>query len=211
MTMTRSAKFLTHLARRCGHLPGNQGLCPSQQSTVTTVLGSVKSAAFFSSPLSNDVDANSSGIEWKERKLISGTTQEQFFNVVSDVNSYAEFVPYVVRSREFDDRARENYKEAELEVGFSIISEKYTSKIEMEPHSMVTTTTDDSRLFSHLTSRWRLSPGVTSKSVWVDFEVEFGFKSPVYDNLASVFLEEVVKKMMGAFEERGRLLAATSK
>lgn len=148
------------------------------------------------------------GIEWKERKLISGTTQEQFFNVISDVNSYSEFVPYVVASQEFEERAKENYKEAELEVGFAVISERYISKIYMEPYSTVVTRTDDSRLFSHLTSRWKLAPGVTPKSVWVDFHVEFGFTSPVYDNLASIFLEEVVKKMMGAFEERGRLLAS---
>jgi len=151
------------------------------------------------------------GIHWSERKLVTGTTREQFFDVITDVESYSEFVPYVQKSVEFRDRARDNYKEAELEVGFALIRENYISKIEMEPHSVVTTRTDDSRLFSHLTSRWKLSQGVSPKSVWVDFEVDFGFTSPVYDNLAHVFLEEVVKKMMGAFEERGKMLHSNEK
>ena len=122
------------------------------------------------------------------------------FAVIADVNQYHEFVPYVTRSREWDDRGSDKYKEAELEVGFSLITEKYTSKIELEPFSSVTTRTDDSRLFSHLTSRWRLSPGVSPTSCWVDFDVDFGFRSEIYGRLADVFLEDVVKKMMAAFE-----------
>ena len=166
----------------------------------------VKSAAFFSPASSDDQGATSSGIEWEERKLITGTTQEQMFRVIADVNSYSTFVPYVTRSTEWPERARgDAYKEAELEVGFlGLVTESYTSKVDMVPCSTVTTRTEDSRLFSHLTSKWRLSPGVTSNSLFVDFSVEFGFRNPAYQNLASVFLEDVVKKMMDAFTEEAR-------
>jgi ribosome-associated toxin RatA of RatAB toxin-antitoxin module len=77
----------------------------------------------------------------------------------------------------------------------------------MVPCTMVKTRTEDSRLFSHLTSTWRLSPGVTSNSLFIDFSVEFGFRNPAYQNLASVFLEDVVKKMMDAFTEEARARA----
>ena len=165
----------------------------------------VKSVSFFSPP-SSDTPGGKSGIEWEERKLITGTTQEQMFRVIADVNSYSQFVPYVTKSIEWEDRARnDSYKEAELEVGFlGLVTESYTSKVDMVPFSMVTTRTDDSKLFSHLTSTWRLSPGVTSNSLFVDFSVEFGFRNPAYQNLASVFLEDVVKKMMDAFTEEAR-------
>jgi ribosome-associated toxin RatA of RatAB toxin-antitoxin module len=170
----------------------------------------VKTADFFSPASSDNQDAKSSGIEWEERKLITGTTQEQMYRVIADVNSYSTFVPYVTRSTEWPERARgDAYKEAELEVGFlGLVTESYTSKVDMVPCSKVTTRTEDSRLFSHLTSKWRLGPGVTSNSLFVDFSVEFGFRNPAYQNLASVFLEDVVKKMMDAFTEEARARTA---
>ena len=130
--------------------------------------------------------------------------------MIADVNSYSTFVPYVTRSTEWPERARDDsYKEAELEVGFlGLVTESYTSKVDMVPCTMVKTRTEDSRLFSHLTSTWRLSPGVTSNSLFIDFSVEFGFRNPAYQNLASVFLEDVVKKMMDAFTEEARARAS---
>lgn len=194
---SRSAKRLADLVRwRSATVP----------STSTSILYPSSLCSFVtSSGFSSDVSSSSlpSGIQWKERKLIAAS-QEHMFAVIADVNRYHEFVPYVTRSREWDDRGSDKYKEAELEVGFSFITEKYTSKIELEPFSSVTTRTDDSRLFSHLTSRWRLSPGVSPTSCWVDFDVDFGFRSEIYGRLADVFLEDVVKKMMAAFEARAK-------
>ena len=190
------------LGRRCwlnvvGRFPGQSGL------------HLVTSAGFFSPASSDQQDSTSSGIEWEERKLITGTTQEEMFRVIADVNSYSTFVPYVTRSTEWPERARDDsYKEAELEVGFlGLVTESYTSKVDMVPCTMVKTRTEDSRLFPHLTSTWRLSPGVTSNSLFIDFSVEFGFRNPAYQNLASVFLEDVVKKMMDAFTEEARARA----
>lgn len=196
---TRNAKRLVDLVR------GRSTLLSSTSSS--PVFSFVKSSGFF---VDSDTSSSSSGIQWKERKLIAAS-QEQMFNVIADVNRYQEFVPYVTRSMEWNDRGSAKYKEAELEVGFSFITEKYTSKIELEPFSAVTTRTDDSRLFSHLTSRWRLSPGVSPTSCWVDFDVDFGFSSEMYGRLAGVFLEDVVKKMVAAFEARAKQLELQKK
>lgn len=197
---SRSAKRLADLVRWRSGI-GSAAVPPTSTSIrYPSSLCSFVTSSGFSSDVSSP-----SGIQWKERKLIAAS-QEHMFAVIADVNQYHEFVPYVTRSREWDDRGSDKYKEAELEVGFSLITEKYTSKIELEPFSSVTTRTDDSRLFSHLTSRWRLSPGVSPTSCWVDFDVDFGFRSEIYGRLADVFLEDVVKKMMAAFEARARQL-----
>jgi hypothetical protein len=42
------------------------------------------------------------------------------------------------------------------------------------------------------------------------FYVDFAFKSPLYRHVASLFFEEVVEKMMGAFEGRCRKLYGPS-
>jgi ribosome-associated toxin RatA of RatAB toxin-antitoxin module len=142
-----------------------------------------------------------------ERKLLVGVSPEDMFSVVSQVKEYHEFVPWCQKSVVMRGSPDEEYMEASLEVGFQMFVESYVSKVSLKRGDgvyQVKTRTDDSSLFSHLNSCWKLNPGPTPKSVWVDFEVDFAFKSALYRQVASVFLEEVVKKMMGAFEGRCR-------
>ena len=142
-----------------------------------------------------------------ERKLLVGVSPEDMFSVVSQVKEYHEFVPWCQKSVVMRGSPDEEYMEASLEVGFQMFVESYVSKVSLKRGDgvyQVKTRTDDSSLFSHLNSCWKLNPGPTAKSVWVDFEVDFAFKSALYRQVASVFLEEVVKKMMGAFEGRCR-------
>ena len=65
-----------------------------------------------------------------ERKLLP-FPREHVFCVVADVRSYPQFVPWVVRSRIITESPR--YAEAELAVGFHLLSEKYVSRITMDP------------------------------------------------------------------------------
>ena len=49
----------------------------------------------------------------------------------------------------------------------------------------------DSTLFDHLDSTWRFAPGPLPGSCWLDFGVDFAFKSPLYRHIALVFFDEV--------------------
>jgi apolipoprotein N-acyltransferase len=69
------------------------------------------------------------------------------------------------------------------------------------PH-LVASSVDDSGLFHHLESTWRLSPGPSPNSTWLSFSVDFAFLNPLYANVAGLFFTEVVQRMMGAFEGR---------
>jgi len=138
---------------------------------------------------------------YQERKLL-GYSPQQMFRVVSDVKEYRKFVPWCQNSTVVKQSKDGNYMEAELEVGFQVFVETYTSKIRLNPPYEIQTHTGDSSLFSYLDSRWKLSAGPSPQSVWVDFEVDFEFKSVLYRQIASLFFDEVVKKMMSAFEGR---------
>jgi ribosome-associated toxin RatA of RatAB toxin-antitoxin module len=67
---------------------------------------------------------------------------------------------------------------------------------------MVRSQVGESMLFSHLDSTWGFEPGPTPASVWLTFDIDFAFKSSLYRQLADVFFEEVVQRMIGAFEGR---------
>ena len=87
---------------------------------------------------------------------------------------------------------------------------RYLSKVTLRPPSQITSQVGDSTLFSHLNNSWQFQPGPTPQSVWLTFEVDFAFKSPIYRHVASIFFEEVVQRMMAAFEGRCKKLYGPS-
>lgn len=135
-----------------------------------------------------------------ERKLL-GWTPRQVYDVVASVEHYSQFVPWCQRSTVLLRRPP-GYLEAELEVGFQMFVERYTSKVTLQCPTAVHSRVDDSTLFSYLTNKWEFRLGPTPHTTWLTFEVDFAFKSPLYRQVASIFFEEVVQRMMGAFEGR---------
>ena len=87
---------------------------------------------------------------------------------------------------------------------------RYVSKVTLEPYSLIRSQVGESTLFSHLDSTWRFVAGPTPTSVWLHFEIDFAFKSPLYRQVASLFFEEVVTRMMSAFEGRCAVLHGPS-
>lgn len=137
--------------------------------------------------------------KYTERRLL-GWTQQQLYDVVADVNQYEQFVPWCQRSQV--TLTRGNYMEAELEVGFKVFVERYTSRITLSPGHSVHSEVGNSTLFEHLNSTWQFTQGPTAGSCWLAFSVDFEFRSPLYRQVATIFFEEVVQRMMGAFQER---------
>ena len=147
--------------------------------------------------------------KYTEKKLL-GYSPQQMYDVVASVEHYKDFVPWCQKSTVVLKNTDATYLEAELEVGFQIFVEKYLSKVTLQPPTMVSSHVGESTLFSHLDSSWKFQPGPTPQSVWMTFHVDFAFKSPLYRHVASLFFEEVVEKMMGAFEGRCRKLYGPS-
>ncbi|KAK9818010.1 hypothetical protein WJX72_005662 [[Myrmecia] bisecta] len=144
---------------------------------------------------------------YHERRLL-GWSREQLFEVVTDVDKYVEFVPWCQKSKVLCRKP--GYVEAELEVGFKLFVERYTSQVWLHPPGKVVSKVADSTLFDHLDSTWDFKPGPSPDLTWLTFNVDFAFKSQLYTHVASVFFDEVVKRMMSAFEQRCRQLYGPS-
>lgn len=133
-----------------------------------------------------------------ERRLLNHS-QSDCYTVVADVSNYSQFLPWIKDSK-ITKATDENNIEAELVVGFGIFTERYTSHVTLVNPSKVIAVSSETTLFQHLKTEWQFSRAKDPKSCWVTFQVDFEFRSAVYNKLSEVFLKEIVDNMVEAFQ-----------
>lgn len=128
---------------------------------------------------------------------------EQMFAVVSDVENYNSFVPWCQQSLVYIKKT--DYLRANLIIGFPPINEQYTSEVTFKKPHLVRAECTEGRLFNHLMTLWRFSPGLRSQpqSCVIDFQVTFEFRSALYSQMANLFFDKVVLQMEDAFVREG--------
>lgn len=125
-------------------------------------------------------------------------TPEQMFNLVAAVDLYPQFLPWCLASR--ITKRDGNVFYADLVIGYKMVREKFGSRVTaLKPdHIHVEYLSGPMK---HLSNHWRFLPQADGTCI-IDFYVDFEFRNPVLQKLISVFFEEAVKRMVGAFESR---------
>ncbi|XP_026757897.2 coenzyme Q-binding protein COQ10 homolog B, mitochondrial [Galleria mellonella] len=141
--------------------------------------------------------------EYCGRQLV-GYTMEQMFEVVSDVENYYKFVPWCKKSIVL--KKTPDFLKADLIVGFPPINESYTSNVTLIKPHVVKAECLDGKLFHHMLTLWRFSPGLKreQQSCVVDFQITFEFKSAFHSQLSNLFFDQVARQMEGAFIKEAR-------
>lgn len=127
----------------------------------------------------------------------------QMYDLVADVGSYKEFLPWCAGSR-INKIESESVFYADLIVGYKMIRERFSSKVILEDGAHIYIEYLRGPL-KHLKNHWRFTDQGDGSCV-VDFSVEFEFENRALQGLAKLFFHEVVSRMVGAFEARAREL-----
>ena len=197
--------------------------------------GDKKNNASSSSSLSSDEkkdkkdDEDSSSLlkrKFSSRKIVRDVAPAELFAIVADVNKYHEFLPFCRRSKVTHEIDKDRF-EAELEIGFKVFSERYTSRVTLDrPRKVVAEDKSNEEdgggaLFEKMKTVWRFreleeeeeedvndveNRKKKNVSTVVDFEIAFKVKSSAHAAALSVFFEDVANTQIQAFEKRCRSL-----
>jgi coenzyme Q-binding protein COQ10 len=128
---------------------------------------------------------------------------ELMYAVVSDVEKYPQFLPWVVGLRVLS--RRENGLTAEMAVGYGALRERYTSDVALDPATYRIDVTQTKGPFKTLENHWQFTP--RDQGCEVTFSILFEFKSRLLHNVAGAKFEKVMLKMADAFEARAATLS----
>lgn len=127
---------------------------------------------------------------------------ELLFDLVADVGRYGEFLPWVAAVRIKSDS--ETQSVADLVVGFKGLHETFTSRVHKQRPQRISVDYVEGPL-KHLHNEWGFRPDGQG-GTFLDFNVDFAFRSALFEALAGQMFERAFRKMTGAFEERARQL-----
>jgi coenzyme Q-binding protein COQ10 len=130
-------------------------------------------------------------------------TPRQLFDLVGDVERYPEFVPWVTRlttrNRRHDGEGV-TLADATAEVGFSIIHERFTTRVRLDEPALAIDVDLINGPFRTLKNRWRFKPH--PKGAELTFDIDFEFKSRLLAGLLAANLHRAVNRLVGCFEAR---------
>ena len=133
-----------------------------------------------------------------ERKLVP-YRQEQLFDLVADVGSYPQFLPWCVGARMRTQTETELV--ADLIIGFGPFREGFTSRVALDRPRQIRVRYENGP-FRYLNNQWGFLPD--PNGCCVDFFVEFEFRSRILQRAIGVVFNEAVRRMVNAFLKRAR-------
>lgn len=129
----------------------------------------------------------------KYKKIISTSDAKKLFEIVADINSYPEFIPWVAAVRIVENK--DEYCLAELLVKYKIFREKYISKVFITPGQEVRVELQEGP-FKYLNNIWKFSKDE------VEFQIDFEFKSSFFEQMISQDFDYYANKIIEAFDKR---------
>jgi coenzyme Q-binding protein COQ10 len=129
-------------------------------------------------------------------------TPEQMFDLVADVESYPEFLPWCVAAR-IRNRDGDTLT-ADMVIGFKMFRERFTTRDVFDRPRRIDVSYSDGP-FKYLNNHWVFEP-TDDGGCRVDFYIDFEFHSRILQRLIGVLFNEAVQIMVSSFEKRAAVL-----
>lgn len=133
-------------------------------------------------------------------------TPQQMYDLVADVDSYPEFLPWCAASRvrkvtPFDEG---EVMEADLVISFKVFRERFGSRVTLWPEKMKIDTEYIDGPFRYMKANWAFAEA--EGGCEVSFHVDFEFKNAMLQGIIGVVFNEAMQRIVRAFERRAKEL-----
>ncbi len=133
-------------------------------------------------------------------------SSEQMFDLVADIEKYPEFLPWCLDCKII--KRTDNEMIANMVIGYKLFREWFGTRVTLDRPNTIRVEYVNGPL-RHLSNRWTFTTRSDGGCI-VDFYVDFEFKNPIFQKLMGAFFNEIVNRMVGAFDARARELYANS-
>lgn len=134
-----------------------------------------------------------------EEQRVLPYPQEFLFDIIADVGSYPEFLPWCTATRIYK-KSTSGFM-ADVVIGFKMFHESWTSEVALWPHERITSRYIKGPM-KQLYNEWNFTPH--AEGTLVDLLVEYEFQNPLMQKILGGFMNEFSEKMINAFEHRAK-------
>ena len=133
-------------------------------------------------------------------------TARQMYDLVADVESYPEFLPWCAAARVRQTKQVDDHEvmEAELVISFKVFRERFGSRVTLWPERMKIDTEYIDGPFRYMESSWRFAD--VDGGCEVQFDVDFEFRNRVLQGVIGVVFNDAMQRIVRAFERRAARL-----
>ena len=134
-------------------------------------------------------------------------TARQMYDLVADVASYPEFLPWTAAARIRSRLPEGEWREvmlADLVISFKVFRETFGSRVTLDPGAKRIETSYIDGPFRHMESVWQFRD--VEGGCEVTFDVDFEFRNRVLQGAAGMFFNDAMRRVVRAFERRAAAL-----
>jgi len=135
-------------------------------------------------------------------KRIMPYTAKQMYDLVADVETYPDFLPWcaATRIRKVTKDSHKTIIEADLIIAFKVFRERFGSRVTLKDEKFSIDVEYLDGPFKYLNNHWIFRD--VDGGCEADFFVDFEFKSRVLQALIGVVFNEAMQRIVKAFEMR---------
>ena len=129
-------------------------------------------------------------------------TAKEMFDLVADISSYPEFLPWCAAARVRKEIQKGVVKqiEADLVISFKVFREKFGSRVLLDASKFIIQTEYLDGPFRHMHSVWSFNN--SEQGCEVNFNVDFEFKNAMLQSIIGLVFNDAMQRIVRAFERR---------
>lgn len=141
-----------------------------------------------------------------ERSALVPYTAQQMYQLVNDVESYPEFLPWCSGGTVLEDS--DSVRVARVDISKGPIKQHFTTRNELIPGEEIELSLVEGP-FSQLQGRWQFSP-IGDSGCRVNFSTQFSFGSVVLEKTVGPVFNEICTRLVDAFVTRAKQVYSNS-